>query len=144
MRSIVSACVGLPVMMNTAAASRNENGTNFAANRSPTVWMRGLRPCASSTRLIRRPMAVSAPTLSTRTRILPAISSVPANTRPPGARSTGMLSPVIGASLIVPSPSSTIPSTGSFSPAYTAIRSPGRISAAARFVSTSPSTSHTS
>ncbi len=67
---------------------------------------------------------VSAPTLSARRMKAPVRLMDPATRRAPLAFSTGMDSPVTRLSSTAPEPSSTSPSTGTFSPGRTRRRSP--------------------
>ena len=80
--------------------------------------------CASPTIRTIWPRSVSRPTRSARMMKPPVPFTVPPVTRSPATFSTGMGSPVIIDSSTVLSPSSTTPSTGTFSPGRTRRRSP--------------------
>ena len=83
----------------------------FVAAASLTIWM----ICAS---------VVSSPTLVASHRRKPDWFTVAADTGSPTFLSTGMLSPVNAASFTALEPSSTLPSTGIFSPGRTTKMSP--------------------
>ena len=68
--------------------------------------------------------AVSSPTASTRTLIAESVDTVPATTRSPGPRGTGLDSPVIIDSSRSASPSTMRPSAGTRPPGRTSTRSP--------------------
>ena len=68
---------------------------------------------------------VSAPTRSARITRPPVPLTVPPITRSPGPFSTGIGSPLIIDSSTALAPSTTMPSTGTFSPGRTRSRSPG-------------------
>ena len=75
-----------------------------------------------------RASSVSAPTLVAVNRKLPVVFTVAPYTGAAGSFSTGMLSPVSIDSSIHERPSSTSPSTGSFSPGRTSTTSPSTTS----------------
>ena len=88
-------------------------------------------------------LAVSAPLFSTATKILPATSTVEANTRSPGPFSAGVLSPVSACWSIIAKPSEITPSTGTTSPVFTTMMSPCRRSPIGTCTSTPSCTTHT-
>ena len=110
---------------NVMAASPTTTGTNTAETWSTSFCTGGLEPCAAATRRMMPESSVSRPVpeathFSSRMPL-----TVPANTRLPGALSTGMLSPVSMASSTAESPSTTRPSSAMASPGRTTKASPG-------------------
>ena len=99
-------------------------GTKIAVNLLANRWLLPCCDLASSTILIMRAMVVSVESRSTRTASALSPLRVPANTRCPGARSTGMLSPVIADWSMLELPSSIFPSTGIRELGLTLTRSP--------------------
>ena len=108
-----------------AAAASTTAGTKKPETRSANRWMGARLRCASPTMRTICASKVSAPTRSARITRLPVPFTVPAFTRPPAIFSTGRGSPVIIDSSTKLVPSSTTPSTGTFSPGRTRRRSPG-------------------
>jgi len=96
----------------------------------------GLLPCASCTIRTIRARTVSFPTWVARTTSRPLTFIVPPVTASPCPLSFGTGSPVIIDSSTELVPSSTAPSTGTFSPGRTTTRSPAMTSS--RGMSTSP------
>ena len=101
-------------------------GTNTPDTRSAIFAMGALVAAASLTIWIIWERVVSSPTLVASQRIKPEWFRVAADTASPGFLSTGMLSPVRADSLTALMPSSTMPSTGIFSPGRTTKISPFR------------------
>ena len=111
-------------------------GTNQAAITSASRAMGGLVPWACWTRRTICARAVSLPTLVARSVNEPVVLSVAPITSSPGCLPTGMGSPVSMDSSTGEEPSSTTPSTGTFSPGRTTRRSPTSTSATGTSVST--------
>ena len=88
--------------------------------------------------------AVSSPTASTRTRIELSVDTVPATTRSPSERLTGLDSPVIIDSSSSAPPSTIVPSAGTRAPGRTSTTSPTCSSDAGTERIVSPSTSSAS
>ena len=86
----------------------------------------------------------SEPTRSARTAKDPVAFNVPPVTASPGSLSTGRASPVSIDSSISERPSTTTPSTGTFSPGRTITRSPATTWASGTVASTPPRTTHAS
>jgi hypothetical protein len=91
-----------------------------------------LDACASSTSRTTRASIVSAPIAVALIASTPSVSIVPARTEPPGATSTGRLSPVSAEASTAALPSVTTPSTGMRSPGRTTTTSPTRRAAIGR------------
>jgi hypothetical protein len=108
-----------------AAAEATTAGTNQPATASASRWTGARLRCASAT--IRTIWASSAsfPTRSARSTKLPLPFTVPPVTRSPGPFSTGIGSPVTIDSSTEDRPSTTGPSTGTFSPGRTRSSIPG-------------------
>ena len=113
---------------NVSSARAMTAGTNHAATRSTTRWMGALLPCACSTSRMICDSTVSLPTRPASTVSKPWRLMVAPMTASPAALSTGRLSPVIMLSSTEERPSTTRPSTGTFSPGRTRNRSPGTTS----------------
>ncbi len=107
-----------------SAAAAITAGTNTAEMRSASRWIWPLPAWACSTSRTICARAVSAPTAVARTVSSPLALRVAPATRSPAVFSTGMLSPVSIDSSTALSPSTTSPSTGTFSPGRTRTRSP--------------------
>jgi hypothetical protein len=99
-------------------------GMNQVTARSAIRCTGGLDPCASSTRRMIWARTVSFPTRVARNRITPFWFTVPPTTCIPFRFRTGRDSPEIMDSSTEDSPSSTSPSTGTFSPGFTTSTSP--------------------
>ena len=115
-------------------------GTKTLATLSASRWIGALEPCASSTSRMICASAVSLPTLVAVKRKAPVRFTVAPITRSPGPFSTGMDSPVSIDSSIDERPSSTTPSTGTFSPGRTRTTSSTRTSSTGTSSSASPRT----
>ena len=115
-------------------------GTNQAAITSASRAMGGLDPCACSTRRTICASAVSLPTLVARNVNEPVVFMVAPMTSSPGCLPTGIGSPVSMLSSTGDTPSSTTPSTGTFSPGRTTTRSPTSTWATGTSVSEPPRT----
>ncbi len=100
-------------------------GTNTAATRSATRWIGARERWACETSATMWASSVSAPTRSARITKLPVAFTVAPVSLLPAVFSTGIGSPVIIDSSTDEAPSSTVPSTGIFSPGRTRRRSPG-------------------
>ena len=98
-------------------------GTKIPAILSASFAMGALEAEASSTRRMIWERVVSSPTLVARQTSRPALFMVADTTGSPGLFSTGMLSPVIAASLMLEVPSSITPSTGIRLPGFTTNKS---------------------
>ncbi len=98
-------------------------GTKIPAILSAIFAMGALEAEASSTRRIIWERVVSSPTFTARHTSLPALFMVADTTASPACFSTGMLSPVIAASLTLEVPSTTTPSTGIRLPGFTTNKS---------------------
>ncbi len=123
------------------AATSSTAGTKISAIRSTVAWMGALEPCARWTRATMLASAVSLPTRVARMTNEPVVARVAPMTSSPTVLATGIGSPVSIASSTADAPSTTTPSTGTFSPGRTRSRSPTTMSAMATSVSTSPRTS---
>ena len=99
-------------------------GTNTPETRSAIFAIGAFVAAASETILMICDSVVSSPTRVASQRRYPEVFAVAAETRSPGALSTGMLSPVSAASFTALMPSTTTPSTGMFSPGRTTKISP--------------------
>ena len=99
-------------------------GTKYAAMRSASRWIGARLRCASPTIRTICASSVSLPTRSARNSSVPVPLMVPPVTRSPGAFSTGIGSPVTIDSSTALCPSTTTPSTGTFSPGRTRRTSP--------------------
>ena len=99
-------------------------GTNQLDTASANRWIGALSPWASSTMRTICESTVSLPTLVASTISLPLILMVAPVTSAPEVFSTGRDSPVTKASSTAEEPSTTMPSTGIFSPGRTTTRSP--------------------
>jgi len=93
--------------------------------RSASRCTGALEPCASPTSRMMPASNVCSPTPVALQRNAPCPLAVAAKTRSPACLPTGMLSPVSIASLTLDWPSTTSPSTGTFSPGRTRKTSPG-------------------
>ena len=111
---------------NVTTAAATTPGTNQADTVSARRWIGARVRCASATIRTIWASSVSAPTRSAVMTKLPVALTVPPMTRLPGAFSTGIDSPVSIDSSTALVPSTTVPSTGTFSPGRTRRRSPGR------------------
>ena len=98
-------------------------GTNTPAILSASRAMGALEEEASSTRRIIWDKVVSSPTFKALQTSLPALFIVADTTGSPGCFSTGILSPVIAASLMLEVPSTTTPSAGTRLPGFTTNKS---------------------
>ncbi len=139
--AFTSACASRgsgPHTPQTSAASsamRMTAGTNHAATLSARLWMGArLRWAAATCRTIWA-RSVSLPTRRASMRNDPVPLSVPAVTASPIVFSLGRDSPVSRDSSTALWPSTTTPSTGTFSPGRTRRRSPGCTSASGTSVS---------
>ena len=99
-------------------------GTKMAVTRSAKAWMGTFEPWASSTSLITWARKVSLPTRVARTRSSPSWLTVAPMTSSSGCLLTGIDSPVAIDSSTALSPSTTMPSVGTFSPGRTTMTSP--------------------
>jgi hypothetical protein len=116
------------------------SGTKKPLIRSASRCSGALDPWARRTSSTMRASAVSRPTRVARMTNVPVVLSVAPITSSPGPRSTGMGSPVsIDWSTAEP-PSTTIPSTGTFSPGRTRSMSPTAICSSGTSSSTEPRT----
>jgi len=95
---------------------------------STSFWIGARDRCASATMATIWASNVSLPTRSARITKLPVVLTVAPVTLSPGFFSAGRGSPVIMDSSTALRPSSTTPSTGTFSPGRTRSRSPRTIS----------------
>ena len=100
-------------------------GTKYPATMSASFWMGARLRWASETIFTIWASSVSEPTRSARITNPPVPFTVAPMTRSPGFFSTGIGSPLTIASSTALLPSSTTPSTGTFSPGRTRRRSPG-------------------
>jgi hypothetical protein len=107
-----------------SAAMSSTVGTNQVATRSARRWMGARLRWAVATMCTIWDSSVSAPTLSARMTKPPVWLRVPAVTFAPGSFDAGMDSPVTIDSSTVPLPSTSSPSTGTFSPGRTRSSSP--------------------
>jgi len=98
--------------------------------------MGGFDPCACSTRRTICASAVSLPTREALKVKVPVVLSVPPMTSSPASLRTGIGSPVSIDSSTAEAPSTTTPSTGTFSPGRTRTRSPTATAAMGTSVST--------
>ncbi len=110
--------------MTTATATTA--GTNQPATTSASLWIGARLRCASATIWTIWASRVSEPTRSATMISEPVPLTVAPITRSPAAFSTGIGSPVTIDSSTALEPSSTTPSTGTFSPGRTRSRSPAR------------------
>ena len=110
---------------NVTTATTTTAGTKYPATVSATRWIGARLRCASATICTIRASSVSAPTCSARITKLPVALIVPPITLSPGCFSTGIGSPVTIDSSTLLRPSTTTPSTGTFSPGRTRSESPG-------------------
>ena len=115
-------------------------GTNQLAIRSARRAIGGRAPWACSTSRTIWASAVSAPTRVARRVNVPLVFSVAPMTSSPGPFTTGSASPVSIASSTAEDPSTTTPSTGTFSPGRTRTMSSWRTSAMGRSTSPPPRT----
>ena len=110
---------------NATTATASTAGTNQPATTSASFWIGARERCAAATSATMRASNVWLPTRSARITKLPVWFRVAPVTRSPGPFSTGSGSPVsIDSSTVLP-PSTTMPSTGIFSPGRTRSKSPG-------------------
>ena len=109
-------------------ATATTAGTKTPATRSATRWIGARERWAWATIWTIRASRVSLPTCSARSTKLPLPFRVPPMTLAPGAFSTGRASPVTMDSSTALAPSTTSPSSGTFSPGRTRRRSPTWIS----------------
>ena len=117
-----------PMMLHSTKlmdATAMTTGTKYDATTSTRRWMGAFDPWASSTSRMIWARTVSPPTLVARNVKPPVWFSVAAKTWEPTAFSTGRLSPVSIDSSMLDVPSSTTPSTATFSPGRTSTASPG-------------------
>lgn len=124
--SIVMARRTSPVTARVMADTMNEVGTKRREKFSPTVWIGARSCCASSTRVMMRPMVVWLPTARARTTRRPRTTTEPACTGIPTTTLTGRFSPVIADWSTIASPSITSPSTGMATWSCTTTSSPIR------------------
>src|SRR6185437_12782399 len=103
---------------------------------SASFWTGALLRCASATERTIRASTVASPTCSARITSVPVPLTVAPVTRSPAAFATGIGSPVSMLSSTELAPSSTLPSTGIFSPGRTRSRSPARTASSASSCST--------
>ena len=132
--AIVSPARSQPIVVITAIVMTA--GTNTPETLSAIFAIGAFVAAASLTILMIWERVVSSPTLDASQRINPDWFKVAAETRSPAALSTGMLSPVRADSFTALFPSSTIPSTGIFSPGRTTKTSPFLTCAIGTVVST--------
>ncbi len=111
--------------IKASSAARMTPGTNQPETVSASAWIGARERCASATICTIRARSVSLPTRSARMTKLPVVLRVAPVTWAPAAFSTGIGSPVSIDSSTALRPSSTTPSTGTFSPGRTRSRSPG-------------------
>src|SRR5438128_906441 len=111
--------------MQVRMATSTTAGTKYEDTTSARRWMGARLRCASLTMRTICARSVSLPTRSVRTTQPPVPFTVPPVTGSPGNFSTGIGSPVTIDSSTALVPSSTTPSTGTFSPGRTRRRSPG-------------------
>ena len=102
--------------------------TKYSATLSASRCTGALVRCASPTMCTMRASRVSEPMRSARMTKPPLALTVPPTTRSPGLFGTGSGSPVTIDSSTFEEPSTTLPSTGIFSPGRTRNRSPTRTS----------------
>ena len=117
-----------PIIDHTTKVTRAATmtpGTNQAETVSARAWIGARERCASATMPTIRASRVSLPTRSASMTKEPVVLTVAPVTLSPGAFSAGTGSPVIIDSSTALRPSSTTPSTGTFSPGRTRRRSPG-------------------
>ena len=107
-----------------SAATPITTGTNTIVTLSTSAWIGSLAPCAVSTMRTICASTVSAPTRVARKAKAPRVLSVPPTTVAPTPFSTGTGSPVIIDSSTNEEPSTTSPSTATFSPGRTSSTSP--------------------
>ncbi|MNJ41437.1 hypothetical protein D3C77_363620 [compost metagenome] len=112
---------------NAIAATRITAGTNQPETRSAMRWMGARLRWAWATICTIWESRVSAPTFSARMTKEPVLLMAPPITLSPGSLVTGMDSPVTMDSSIATRPSTSSPSTGTFSPGRTRRLSPTRI-----------------
>ena len=112
-----------------SAATPITTGTNTIVTLSTRAWIGNLAPCAASTMRMICASTVSAPTRVARKAKAPRVLSVPPTTVAPAPFSTGTGSPVIIDSSTKDAPSTTSPSTATFSPGRTSTTSPTATSA---------------
>ena len=127
-------------MANVPAASSRTTGTKTSAMRSARCWIGALLPCARRTASTIRASAVSRPTRVARITNVPVALSVAPTTSTPGPTSNGTGSPVSMLASTADEPSTTTPSTGTFSPGRTRSRSPTATDSSGTSASCSPST----
>ncbi len=109
-----------------SAALAITTGTNQPATTSASFWIGARLRCASATIWTICASSVSEPTFSARMTKEPVPLTVAPITPSPAPFSTGIGSPVTIDSSTALAPSSTTPSTGTFSPGRTRRRSPAR------------------
>ena len=114
---------------NVRLATSRTSGTKTSLTRSARRWIGAFEPCARSTSSTIRASAVSRPTRVARITNEPVVLTVAPITSSPAAFADGIGSPVSIASSTADMPSTTTPSTGTFSPGRTRNRSPGTIAA---------------
>ena len=110
-------------------------GTNQPETVSASFWIGARERCASATIWTIWASKVSLPTSSARMTKVPVALTVAPVTLSPGAFSAGTGSPVIIDSSTALCPSSTTPSTGTFSPGRTRRQFPGWTSSSGMSVS---------
>ena len=126
-------------MTKVAAATTRTNGTNTSLMRSARRWIGAFDPCARWTSSTIDASTLSRPTRTVRTTSVPATAIVAPMTGSPGPTSTGSGSPVSIDPSMEARPSTTTPSTGTFSPGRTRTRSPTRTASSGTSVSMPPS-----
>jgi len=109
---------------NVSTASPMTTGTNTPVTASASRWIGAREPCASDTSRTTWARTVSLPTRVARIASEPVVLTVAPITSSPTALSTGRLSPVTMLSSTADRPSTTTPSTATFSPGRTRTRSP--------------------
>ena len=105
--------------MNVTAATATTAGTNQPETVSARRWIGARERCAAATIATICAKSVSLPTRSARITNEPVVLTVAPVTLSPGAFSTGSGSPEIIDSSTLLRPSTTLPSTGTFSPGRT-------------------------
>ena len=121
-----------------SAASPITTGTKTMVTLSTLAWIGSLAPCAASTMRMICASTVSAPTRVARKAKAPRVLSVPPTTVAPARFSTGTGSPVIIDSSTNEAPSTTSPSTATFSPGRTSTTSPTATSAIGNSTTSAP------
>ena len=138
-----NASCGVPTKVHTVAATSADPSAyqnSQPAARSARSWARVEEACASATSRWMPASAVSAPIAVIRTRRELSVATVPATTRSPTSRWTGLDSPVIIDSSTAAPPSITSPSAGTRPPGRTTTTSSTTSSAGGTTTVPSPST----